>query len=146
MAVVNRTLDASEQKHTLQFFDKTLATGVTRVACHIPFPCVAVAANAGGFGVSGSPEIALLVKRFIPGTGATVLTLVASQVYQAYGTSGVPLAGLSLAASGSTLNNLLADDMILLKTAGANSAVTAIGGALIVQPIQDIKSFNNGLA
>jgi hypothetical protein len=45
-----------------------------------------------------------------------------------------------LAAAGSSLLSLLQNDIITLVSGGANSAVAQLTGAVVVTPLQDIKT------
>jgi hypothetical protein len=93
----------------------------------------------GVFGVSGAPSVQLNVDRFIAGVGFTTIILATgtSNTPAAFGTSGVSSA--VLATAGSTLRNLLANDVLVLTTGGTNAAANAIVGAVVIRPIQDIK-------
>jgi hypothetical protein len=99
-----------------------------------------VAAKIAAFGISGTPTAALSIQRFIVGSGVTsylggftTLTMIAA------GTSGAQ--SVVTAASGSTALQLLAGDVIMMTTGGANSAVTGVAVDLVVQYTQDIKSY-----
>lgn len=146
MATTNRALDASEQKKSVWAYNGPLATGVTAIVHHVEWPSVLVAGQVAAFGISGSPTAQLVINRFIVGTGFTAISIGSANALPAYGTSGVPVAGVSLPASGSTLNNLLANDILLVLTGGANSAVTGLSVNLVLQPIQDVKAFFGALA
>lgn len=145
MAVVNRTLDASEQKKSFGFKQGALATGVTVAVFQVPYPSIIQAMQVGAVGLSNSFTVAVNVERFIAGTGFTTIPLVAAQAPPEFGTSGVIPAGLSLPASGSTLNNLLPNDLLMISTAGTNAAVAMLSGNVVIKPIQDIKVFYAGL-
>lgn len=144
MAVTNRALDVSEQKKALQFSAGAVATGVTGIIAHIPFQCILSAAQVSAFGLSGAPQLALVCNRFIVGAGFTAITVATgtSNTLVAYGTSGVATAGLLTSATFSFLPN----DVLMYLTSVANTAVTGLAGVVVVQPIQDVKSFIGGLA
>lgn len=142
MAIVNRTLDGSEQMKVFEYAlgdGGAVATGVTQAVCIVPYPAVLKGAQVVGYGISGSPTWTLKVHRFIVGTGATYFAVSGAQAIPAFGTSGVPQSGVSLLASGHTLLNLMADDVLMVETGGANSAVLKGNLAIAIQPIQDIK-------
>lgn len=141
MAIVNRSLDQSEQRKVLDYSVGALATGLTIPAFMIPYPCVLEAGQLAAFGVSGAPTYQLAVQRFIVGAGATAFTVGSANAAPAFGTSGVPVAGLSLPASGSTLLELQANDVITVTSGGSNSAVTGLHVSLVVRPIQDLKKY-----
>lgn len=142
MAVVNRTLDATEQRKVIeQSYPAVVATGVTNMIGLVPWPCVLEGAQMAAAGVSGSPTVQIVVQRFIVGTGFTAIALSAAHAVPAWGTSGVinPTVGVSLLASGNTLLNLQANDVLSILTGGANSACAQLAVECIVRPIQDIK-------
>jgi hypothetical protein len=138
MAVVNRTLDPSEQKKVLEFAIGALATGITIPAFQVPFNSVLSGGQIAAFGLSGSPTYQLAVQRFIPGTGATAFTIGSANAPLAYGTSGA--FGLSLPAAGSTLLNLLANDVLTVTSGASNAAVTGLNIGIVLRPLQDIKT------
>jgi hypothetical protein len=90
-------------------------------------------------GISGSPVAQVAVIRFIAGAGLTSIGGVATTLaLQTVGTSGLQSA--VLAASGSTLLNLLAGDVIAVGLTGTNSAVATLAVAAVVKQTQDIKT------
>lgn len=158
MSIFNRTLDSSEQRKTIPTVvsvpngtSHIIPTGVTSIIATIPFNCVLDEAQMVALGVSGSPTVQLTVNRFIAGTGLSTFIVATgtSNIPASYGTSGAGAFGTSLfgtsgmilAASGSTLLNLLANDVIVLSFGGANSAVNDLCINLVVRPIQDTKTF-----
>lgn len=144
MAVDNRALDASEQKKNIQFQAGALATGVTGIIANIPFPCALNAIQVAAFGLSGAPNLAVVVNRFIVGTGSTAITVAVgtSNVLPAYGTSGVPTLGMLISAS----FVLLPNDVVMYLTGVSSTAVTGLAGVMVVQPLQDVKTFCGNLA
>jgi hypothetical protein len=143
MAIVNRTKDASEQRLVFQEGFGAVATGVTQVIAHVANSGVLEAAQIAAFGLSGSPTYALVINRFIVGTGATAITVAVgtSNTPGAFGTSGSPTAGMKLEASGSTLLNLLPNDVIMVQSGVANTAATGLVVSLVIRPTQDIRSY-----
>lgn len=142
MAIVNRALDASEQRKVIgaRYGAAELTNGITNMIGLVPFPGVIDSGQIAVDGVSGSPAYVLKVARFIAGTGFTVIVVGSSQAPPALGTSGVMGSGLSLPASGSTLLNVLANDILLLQTlGGTGAAANHVSVSVIVRPIQDIK-------
>ncbi len=139
MAIVNRTLDSSEQRKDIVMSYGAIATGVTSVIAIVPWPCVLEKAQFAAFGVSGSPTATIVVQRFITGTGFTAISLSGANALPAFGTSGVIAVGASLLATGSTLLQLQANDVLSLLSGGANSAVTNLGIGVVLRPIQDIR-------
>jgi hypothetical protein len=146
MAIINRTLDASEQRKILSCSVNgssgiAIITGSTAVLGIVPWPCTLDAGQIVAFGVSNAPTCALSVNRFIPGSGQTtyVIATGTSNLPPAFGTSGVGISGMILPASGSTLLNLLANDVLQLTFAGTNAAATFLNVTLVLKPIQDQK-------
>lgn len=150
MAVVNRTLDATEQRKVgvIQWSNGVtlVGTGVTRVMGIVPWPSTLDAGQIAAFGLSGAPSYELSVNRFIIGSGFTtyVIAVGASNIPPAYGTSGVGISAMILPASGSTLLNLQANDVLYLVSGVANTAATYLAVSLVLKPTQDIK-YNFGL-
>lgn len=148
MAVVNRTLDPSEQRKVFEVVLPKVAgasftnigTGVTHILGMVPYASTLDAFQLGVFGVSGAPSYQLNVDRFIAGAGFTTIILATgtSNTPAAFGTSGVSSA--VLAASGSTLRNLLANDVLVITTGGSNAAANAVVGSVVLKPLQDIKT------
>jgi len=155
MAVNNRSLDPSLQKQLLPFVSGAVATGSTGFLGLISSPCNVVAAQVAAQGVSGAPTINFSVQRFIVGTGFTVFNIGNAQALPAFGTSGcfavtstsgVISGGFSFSGIGSTLLQLLPNDVVQFALAGSSSAVTGLAGALVIQPIQDVVARFNGIA
>ena len=147
MGIVNRSLDASEQEKVFQVTAGAVATGVSGIICTVPWPCTVVEGQIAAFGLSGAPAYALVVNRFIAGTGFTAITIAVgtSNTPPAFGTSGVGISGMVLPAAGSTLLNLLANDVLLYQSSVSNTAVTGLNISVVLKPIQDLKA-NFGFA
>ena len=143
MAVINRTKDASEQRKTFAFSAGAFATGVTAIVAQVPYPCTLESGQIAAFGLSGAPNYALTINRFIAGAGATAIVVATgtSNVPSAFGTSGVAGTGASgiVMPWGSTLMSLLPNDVIMVTSGVANTAVTGLAITLVAKPVQDIK-------
>jgi hypothetical protein len=143
MAIVNRSLDASEQRKVIQVVAGAVATGVSGIIGVVPWPCTLDAGEIAAFGLSGAPNYGLILNRFVVGAGVTAITIAVgtSNIPLAYGTSG----GWSmvLPASGSTLLSLQANDVLMFQSGVANTAVTGLAVSVVLKPIQDIK-INHG--
>lgn len=144
MSIVNRTLDSSEQRKVIGQRYGAVATGSTVIVSVIPYPCVLEKAQIAAFGHSGAPSYTLYVNRFITGSGFTTFAVSGAQLPPAFGTSGVPSVGMSLLAAGSSLLNLLANDVVTATAGVANTNVLGLSIDLVVRPVQDIK-LNFGL-
>lgn len=141
MAVINRTLDASEQKKVFQqkLVAAELVNGFSGIICVAPYACNVVAGAIALYGISGAPNFQISVNR-TGGAGATyVLAVGTSNIPLAMGTSGVWQ--MVLPAAGSTLLQIGAGDTIMYaQGGGASAAAVQAMISLVVQPIQDIKT------
>lgn len=143
MASDNRSQDLSNQRFPLDICVNGAQTnGETGILAYLPWPAVLEVANIAAYNPTAAVTIQFTVNRFIPGTGATTWNLGAAFTPNAFGTSGVAAAGLSLPASGSTLNILMANDVIGYQIAGgATVAIYGLVGAFVVRPLQDVKKY-----
>lgn len=152
MSIVGRDLDVSERKVALQWSNQfgggslavsggvVIQTGTTLWMFSVPFPCTVQSGVVTNMGVSGAPQIALNVQRFVG--GATNFPIgISGMVLTAFGTSGPQ--GLSgLGPVGHTLMNLLPGDMVNCVTSVANTAISNLIIELIVVKTQDIVAYN----
>ena len=141
MAVVNRTLDGSEQRKVLSFNSGLVIAGVTLSIAQIPQPMTLQAVQVSASGISTGLSGILAIQRFIVGSGLTVINIGSSFAFVDYGVSGVIAAGVSLPAAGSTVLNLLANDVVTLKTTGSNGAAMTASVNLVLLPTQDIRTY-----
>lgn len=154
MAIVNRTLDPSEQKKVFEIVGAATGTGVTLNLGIVPYQANLIGGQVAAWGVSGSPTFQLQVQRFIAGTGYTSITVATgtSNIVAEFGTSGPGSFGTSLfgssglvcASVGSTLMQLQANDLLVVQSGGSNSAVKGFALAVVIQPTVDVK-YNFGL-
>lgn len=141
MGIVNRSLDASEQKDLYcQVFAGTsgvIASGTTLIVGPIASAGTIDRVAVTCQGASVSPTSSIQVLRFIPGAGATTISALGSSfVLPAMGVSGY--LSVSLVAAGSTLLSVLPGDCIQM-ILGVNSAVCpAID--VVVKKTQEIVS------
>ncbi len=142
MAVTNRALDTSEQKRAFSSsVGKKSAPNVTSSTCMIgvvPFRSELRNLTVAGFGLSGAPTAELRIQRFIPGAGGTLIAPGISLTVPEMGVSG-PVSA-SLPASGSTLLNLLAGDMLVLLTGTANTSSDTMVVGYVLKALEDIKA------
>lgn len=143
MAIVNRDLDASQQKEVVQY--QTLAgtvvsTGTTLAVWCAPYPCVIQSARVGTLGVSGAPQARFIVQRMA--AGLTILAVGSTSLMTNLGLSGM-LGHSGVMSAGTTLLTLQANDVLGIETAGG-SATAAIGvvAQIVVKKLQDIVSHN----
>jgi hypothetical protein len=145
MAILNRTKDISEQRVVLPFANAATATGVTLTVGVVPWPAVIDCAQMAAWGLSSAPSYELALNRFIVGTGFTTIVLAkgTSNVVAEYGTSGPgAIGGLSAmicVSSGSTLAQLLPNDVLTITSGVANSAAKGVAFSIAIRPIQDAK-------
>lgn len=136
MAIVNRDMDNTQQCETVVGQVSATTTGATYCMATIPYPAQLIAASQCAVGLSGAPNHSLWIQRFVAGAGVTSINIGASMVSVVFGTSG----GQSFTVSG--VSNLLqTGDLILLSTAAANTAAAHVAVTLVIQALQDIKSY-----
>ena len=146
MGIINRTKEPSEQRRLLEFAaTAAVATGVSAIIGYVETPCILEAGQIAAFGLSGAPSYQIVVNRFIAGIGFTAITVGSANIPPAFGTSGVAATGVSLPASGSTLNNLLANDVVMFQSGVANTAAAGLSIKLVVRAIQDTVKYFGGL-
>lgn len=142
MAIVNRDKNASEQVHELAAVITTTVAASAGQSFHVaqlPFPAtlqrVAVAANS----VSGSPQIAIDIKRNTSAGVTTIPYISTTLVVTAHGIS-YPYQSLSLAGPGTTLAALQAGDVIVVNQlfSGGNVSAANMVVTCSVQATQDI--------
>jgi len=140
MAIVNRELDASEQKEVFHFNSGgDVVTGATLTCAIAPYAGEVKAIRVAGVGLSGTPTVAFNILRFNAGAGDTAITGGATTLtITAVGTSGVQ--SMVLASSGSTLLQVQAGDRFAITSGAANSAVKGLCVTFVVQALQDIKN------
>ncbi len=132
-------MDATEQKRTFVASFSAVATGITLPVLNVPFNSTLSGIRVTGAGFSGTPTYDFKVQRFIAGTGLTVISGGSTTLTgAAYGTSGMN--SVVLAAAGSSLLTLLANDVITCTSGAAASAVTALNVSVVIQAVADIKT------
>lgn len=142
MAIVNRTLDPTEQRKVFEtkLVAAELVNGFSGILAVVPWPSTLDAGNIQLYGISGAPNFQISVNRFVVGTGGTtyVVAVGTSNIPLAFGTSGAW--SVVLPAAGSTLLNLQANDVILYAQGGGSGAAAVQAEvSLVLKPIQDIK-------
>lgn len=146
MGIVNRTMDASQQRDQINIMPASgvagsiagvVDTGATGILWIAPYPCVLEMAKITAHGVSSTPKWSLCKVIWIAGTGVTFVPITgASAAPLAVGTSGP--AGFSLPATTSSLVQLAAGDMLSFITGVANTATVQPVISLVVRKLQDI--------
>lgn len=139
MAIINRTNDISEQKELVTITAGAVATGAELATKVIERAQVITDCKVGGLGLSGTPHVVLNVSRFVAGTGGSTFSVGSTFAVPAFGASGY--GSYSLPAAGSTLLNLQKGDVVSVKVGGSNAAFNGLAVDIVVQNIQDIKTW-----
>lgn len=138
MGIINRTLDSSEQKESIVLTNSNLPTGDQMVAL-VPRACTITDVKMSALGISGAPNYRLTGVRFTAGTGGATFAIGSTLAVTAYGTSGY--LSYSLPATGSSLLQLQKGDLLVVDSGGSNAAADAVIVEVVVQNIQDIKTW-----
>lgn len=140
MAIVNRDLDASEQKKSFAACVATPSTtGGTHPILVVPFQSEVKAIYCAARAISGAPSVEIESYSFIVGTGYTSNSVISTaKAVVASGTSG-PVA-LVLGTAGSTQVRVNAGDLLVATVTGANSSYSDLAVTVVLQALQDIKS------
>lgn len=137
MAIINRTVDASQQKEDATVNLGAVPTGLTRTVWIAPYPCRLETLKYAAVGLSGAPIHSLFKLRGITSEALGISGI----VVQAVGTSGTQ--GFSgLAAVGSTLLDFAAGDALVLSPSVANTNVVDMCIEIAVKKLQDVVSYN----
>jgi hypothetical protein len=139
MGIVNRTKDLSEQKEALVAQINNSGTGIDYPVAIVERPVTIMDAKCAALGMSGAPTSTLKIQRFVVGAGNTTIAISGALTHVAYGTSGYQT--YSLPAAGSSLLNLQKGDLLVATTGGANAGLVSKLVDVVVQNIQDVKSW-----
>jgi hypothetical protein len=135
--IVNRDLDASEQKSMLSGTIRSTVTGTSYTIAQVPFNAIVLGGFEASGGLSGTPTGHVVVNRFIAGAGeTTILGLFQTHTPTAFGVSG--LQGLSLIGASTVL--LLAGDKLVYRAAGTNAALAETTVSVVVKALQDVRT------
>lgn len=141
MALINRDKDPSEQKEVIRMtWPSQVSTGASLLVGEIPCAGTIQSVRAIGMGVSGALQVLLRVARMAAGY-TTIPVGISNLIVSNLGTSG-PLGYSGLAATGSTLLQVLADDSLVVELVGANTAATQLTIDVVVKRTQDIVALN----
>lgn len=144
MSICNRDLSLGQQRqdyHTARTLGVAASAAVSYVLMNVPYPSALSGINIAAVSISGAPQIAIEVRRFVVGAGATTLVaaLGGTQTILAYGTSGAM--SVSLPSVGSTLVQLQTNDMIVATALfGAGNVAIEADIAICINALQDFKS------
>lgn len=139
MPNINRTMDASEQKDLVAAEVTATVTGKDYIIHKAPRAQTITDAKCTVVGMSGAPTSTLKLQRFVVGAGLTTISISGALTHTAIGTSGSQT--YSLPATGSSLLALAAGDFVVATSGAANAAVEQMFVDLVVQNVQDIKSW-----
>lgn len=139
MGIVNATKDTSEKKEVVHRTFQATTTAKDLIILNAPHPLRLSEAKALAVGLSGTPTATLKLQRFVVGAGLTTISISGALTQTAIGTSGAQ--GFSMPASGSTLLNLATGDVLVCTTGGTNAGLEQLNVAVIVEALQDIKSY-----
>ena len=139
MAIVNRDLDASQQKIVVEHQLGAVATGVTRFFFIAPHACTLESIRVSAAGVSNAMQLAF---EKITGAGSSGLPIgISNLVLQNRSVSGI--VGFSgLAAVGSTLLNLSQGDVLQIVSSVSNGNATDLLVSAVLKKTQDIVTYN----
>src|SRR3954468_7911762 len=140
MGIINRTMDASEQKEP-----KVISVLNPVNASEVILPPLERAmtlsdAKVSLLGISGAPTVHLRGLRFVAGTGGSSFAIGSSFAVTAFGTSGY--LSYSLPATGSSQLALQKGDaIVVIFGGGTGAAATTATVELVLQNVQDVKGW-----
>lgn len=134
MGIVNRTQDPSEQYELLGQTLNATTSGKSDAIARVPWPATIIRGTIEAVGLSGSPTEQLKIKRFVVGAGETFIALGAALAAVATSTSGPQSYTFSTTA-------LQAGDSIVATHAGSNAGLEQLQVKIVVQCLQDIRSW-----
>lgn len=140
MAIVNRSNDASQQKDAFQYTEKLVTTGVTFPVAIMPYPCTLQSVRGVAQGISGTPIVSLY--KASGSVGATLEAIGISGIVVAVMGTSAPAGQSMLAASGSTLLDFAAGDVLYAISTGSNAAADNFILEYVVKKTQDVVSHN----
>ncbi len=140
MGIINRTMDASEQKEAKVVTVLSPVNTQEVIVGPLERACTITDVKTTLLGISGAPTVFLRGLRFIAGTGGSSFAIGTSFAVTAFGTSGYM--SYSLPAAGSTLLALQKGDAIaVIFGGGTGAACTSAAVEIVVQNVQDIKTW-----
>lgn len=140
MPIINRTQDVSEQKEIFTVTAENVVNQQDIPVGIVERQVTMTDAKVTLLGISGTPNVMLKVLRFIAGTGGSSFIIGSTFAVTAFGTSGY--LSYSLPATGSTLLNLQKGDLLVaVAGGGVGAAATALTLDIVVQNLQDIKTW-----
>jgi hypothetical protein len=136
MAVENRDLGTTQQRDAFNFSLGAVGVGVTATVLVVPYPSNLATAAVYAYGLSGAPTATFDVTRFNAAGVTTITGIVSTQtVFSATLVTGFTV------SSGATLVPLQTGDLLTYRGLTANTAITTGNGMLVLQALQDIKTY-----
>lgn len=136
MGVNNREMGPGLKRVDFSCNVEPASTGATFNLLVVPWPSYLFAASQASNGLSGSPFHSLWIQRFVAGAGVTSIQIGNSLGIVTFGTSGCQ--GYSVPNGYTT--PLLANDVIIMNTTGANTAVASCTVTLVLENLEDLRS------
>lgn len=140
MAIVNRDLDASQQKETFNVVLKTVINNATLSVAVFPYPCTIDSIRTVCNGISGAPT-ALFFRS--PAAGITLEAIGTTGLVPSLGVSGVISSQSFLVGAGSTLLSFPANGVLtMISGGGTGAAADAVLVQVVVKKVQEIVAHN----
>lgn len=138
MAIVNRSLDATEKKVVVHASIGALATSITRAVVPLAWPAALKSVAVAAQGLSGAPGLAIQRRYFAGGETTAILATLAPADY---GTSGIQV--LDVVSDGATqAQQLGSGDVLEIVSSGANTALADLSLNFVLEKLQDVVSHN----
>lgn len=142
MAIVNRDMDATEQRDVYNDIIQAIPVGTTYTAVVLPYPCTLQSIRTSTHGVSNAMQVAWNKLVYVSGSGLTLIPIgISNLILVNHASIGVQGSSY-LAAQGSTLLSFQAGDCLALTTSVANGNALNICVQAVFKKTQDIVSMN----
>lgn len=142
MAVINRDMDASEQRDVYDVSLGATPTGTTLAVVVLPYPATLQSIRTNAFGVSNAMQVTWHKLVYVSGSGSTFIPIgISNLVLVNHASIGVQGSSY-LAASGSTLLSFSAGDCLAAVTSVANGNVLSLVVQAVFKKTQDIVQMN----
>jgi hypothetical protein len=135
MAIINRSLDSSEQQWLAFQNLNVTVTGKSDAVVQVPQAGTIISTKLAGVGLSGTPTAQMAIRRFVTGAGQTLIPVGPALTVLASSTSGPQSYSYSLTV------NLLAGDTVCVTHGGTNAGLEQLNASMVIQAVQDIKTW-----
>lgn len=142
MAIVNRDMDATEQRDVYCESLTSVPTGTTLSLFTLPYPCSLQSVRSTALGVSNAMQVAFLKLVYVSGSGSTFIPIGISNLVLVNHASIGSQGSSYLAAQGSTLLNFQAGDALAVLSSVANGNALSLNIQAVFKKTQDIVSMN----